>query len=186
LVSIAAFTEVARILLDRGFRFTVIGGTVVEYALGSEDLGDDLDLFAESPSVVFEADYYRLVAEENGWPLGYTWLGTPRVIVRVGDEEVPVEFYDNIHDFYIPPAVLERSVRVEIGGLRVKMVTLEDHIVLKANAGRGFDMDRLREIARLAKRGKLKVDRRKLLEAASDFEDRDVIVRRLREVNLLS
>lgn len=186
MVSVEAFAEVARILLDKGFRFTVIGGTIVEYALGSRDLGDDIDVFAESPSAVFEVEVYRLVAEENGWPLGYTWLGTPRIIVRVGDEEVPVEFYDNIHDFYIPPSFIERGVRVEIGDVRVKMLTLEDHIVLKANAGRGTDMERLKEIARFARKGRLVIDRRRLVEAASEFEDRDVIIRRLREATILS
>lgn len=57
---------------------------MVEHAIGSRDLGDDIDLFAESPSVLFEENYYRRVAEENGWILGYTWLGTPRIIARIG------------------------------------------------------------------------------------------------------
>ncbi len=185
MVSRRAFAEAVRMLLDRNFRFVVIGGTIIEYAMGSEDLGDDIDLFAESPSVVFEEHLYRSVAEEYGWILGYTWLGTPRIIVRVGGEEVPVEFYENIHDFYIPPAFIERSVRAEIGGVRVRMLQLEDHIVLKASAGRSVDMERLKEVSRLARKGRIPIDRRRLLEAASELEDRDVIIRRLREVALL-
>jgi predicted nucleotidyltransferase len=185
MVSRRAFAETLRILLDRGFRFTVIGGSVIEYTMGSKDLGDDIDLFVESPSAVFEESYYRIVAEENGWALGYTWLGTPRIIARIGDEEVPVEFYENIHDFYIPPTFIERSVRVDVEGIRVRMIQLEDHIALKASSGRGIDMERLKEIGRLIKRGKLVVNREKLLEAVSEFEDREVIIRRLKETSII-
>jgi len=185
LVSRRAFAEVVRVLLDRDFRFVVIGGTIVEYMLGSEDLGDDVDLFVESPSAVFEEHRYRSLAEEMDWALGYTWLGTPRIVARAGDEEVPVEFYENIHDFYVPQAFIERSTRADIGGVRARMLQLEDHVALKASAGRGSDVERLKEIARLVRKGKLVLDKRKLLDAISEFEDRDVIARRLREVAIL-
>lgn len=158
---------------------------MVEHAIGSRDLGDDIDLFAESPSVLFEENYYRRVAEENGWILGYTWLGTPRIIARIGDEEVPVEFYDNIHDFYIPPIFVERSVKVNVEGVRVRMIQPEDHIVLKASSGRSIDIERLKEIGRLIKKGRLTVDKAKLLEATSEFEDREVIIRRLKEASII-
>ncbi len=181
-VSRRGFASVVRVLLDYGFRFTVIGGTVVEVELGSRDLGDDIDLFAEDPSVVLAEDEYYRVGEELGWSVGQTWLGTPRLLARVeGEGEVPVEFYDNIYDFYVPPEILERARRVRVSGVNARMVLLEDHIVLKANAGRREDMDRLKEIARLVKKGKLRVDPRKIVEAASLFDDEPVILRRLRD-----
>jgi predicted nucleotidyltransferase len=184
-VSQKGFAAAIRILLDRGFRFTVIGGTVVELSLGSRDLGDDVDVFGEEPSPLFE-DEYRAAAEELGWSVGQTWLGTPRVIARVGEEEIPIEFYDNIHDFYVPEPMLERAERVTVAGVRVKMVTLEDHLALKAHAGRSSDMERLKEIGRLARKGRLKIDRRRLEEAVSFFEDASrVVARRLREAGLL-
>jgi len=181
MVSRRAFASIVRSLLDRGFRFTVIGGTVVEVELGSRDLGEDIDLFAEDPSVVIAEDEYYRLGEELGWSVGQTWLGTPRLLARVESEEVPVEFYDNIYDFYVPPEMLERARKVKVSGVNAKMVQLEDHIVLKANAGRREDMDRLKEIARLARKGKLRVDPRKIVEAASLFEDEHVILRRLRD-----
>ncbi|MCX8196540.1 MAG: nucleotidyltransferase [Acidilobaceae archaeon] len=184
MVSRAAVAKALKALLDAGFRFTIIGGTVVEYALGREDLGDDVDLFAESPSPIFEEPEYRRFAEEASWSYGQTWLGTPRLVASVG-EEVPIEFYDNIYDFYVPERVLENSVRVEIGEIKVKMVTLEDHLLLKANAGRGVDMDRLAEIAKLVKRGKLSLNVKRLQEGAQSFEEEEVIIRRLREASLL-
>jgi len=174
-------SQALRALLDEGFRFTIIGGTVVELALNSDDLGDDLDLFAEKPDILVDEDVYREVAYQRGWVIGQTWLGTPRILVRVGNVEVPVEFYDNLYDFYVPESMLSRAVRVNIGGVRVKALTLEDHIVLKANAGREKDLERLKEIAKYVKKGRLKVDPEKLMNAIEDFEDQNVIVRRLKD-----
>ncbi|MCE4615495.1 MAG: nucleotidyltransferase [Aeropyrum sp.] len=172
-------------LLDRGFRFVVIGGTVVELALGSRDLGDDVDLFGEEPPPLLEEEYSS-VAFELGWVSGQTWLGTPRLVARVEGEEVPLEFYDNVHDFYVPDVMLERSERVILDGVRVRVVRLEDHIALKAHAGRGSDIERLKEIGRLAKKGRISVDRRLLAESVSLFgEESRVLERRLREAGLL-
>lgn len=185
MVSKQEFAAAVKALLDAGFKFTVIGGTVVELALGSRDLGDDIDVFAESPDVLGEEDAYRFIAEERGWEYGQTWLGTPRVGVRVDDSVVPVEFYDNLYDFYVPPLVLERAQRVNVAGARVRMVLLEDHLVLKANAGRQSDLERLKEIGKYVKRGRLKVDRDKVFEAASEFEDAQVIIRRLRDAGVI-
>jgi len=179
-VSKEDFAAAVRALLDNGFRFTVIGGTVVEVELGSKDLGDDVDVFAESPDPVIEEEEYYRVAEEQGWVIGQTWLGTPRVIVRVNQREVPVEFYENIHDFYVPPEILEAARKVRVKGVTVRMIRVEDHLVLKANAGRGSDMERLKELARLAKKGKLRVDPARLREAASYFDDEKGILNRLR------
>ena len=185
MASRVSVSKALRALLDRGFRFTVIGGTVVELALGSSDLGDDVDLFGEEPSPLFE-DEYRVVSEELGWVMGQTWLGTPRIIARVSGEDVVLEFYDNVHDFYVPEELLGRAERITIDDVRLRVVRLEDHIVLKAHAGRGSDMERLKEISRLARRGRLRIDRAKLLEAASFFgEERQVIVRRLEEAGIL-
>ena len=180
MVSKKDFARTIRLLLDNGFRFVLIGGSVVEIELGSKDLGEDIDLFGESPSPVLEEDEYYRVAEENGWVIGQTWLGTPRLLVRAGENEVPVEFYDNIYDFYVPSEILNDARRLRVSGVVVRAVRVEDHIVLKANAGRRQDMERLGEIARLVKRGRLKVDLDRIRWAASLFDDEKVILSRLR------
>lgn len=185
MVSARAVGASLKILLDNGFRFTIIGGTVVELAAGKSDLGDDVDLFAESPSPVFEEIVFNQFAEEMNWTYGQTWLGTPRMVARVLGEEVVIEFYDNIYDFYVPEIMIQEGERVEIGGVRLKMISLEDHILLKANAAKSSDMDRLAEIAKMAKKGKLNINRRRLEERASAFDEPEVILRRLREVSLL-
>jgi len=180
LVSREGFARAVRALLDEGFRFTVIGGSVVEIALRSRDLGDDIDVFAESPNPVIEEEEYHRVAEERGWVVGQTWLGTPRIVVRAGDAEVPVEFYDNIYDFYVPPEILEGAEKLRVGGVTVRAIRVEDHIVLKANAGRGSDMERLKELARLAKKKRLRLDTDRIRWAASLFDDEKGILNRLR------
>lgn len=185
MVSKQEFAAAVRALLDADFKFTVIGGTVVELALGSKDLGDDIDVFAESPDVLGEEDVYRAVAEEKGWEYGQTWLGTPRIGVRVNSATVPVEFYDNLYDFYVPPLVLERAQRVNVADVRVRLVLLEDHLVLKANSGRQSDLERLKEVGKYVKRGRLKVDRDKIFEAASEFDDTEVIIRRLKDAGVI-
>lgn len=186
MVSAGELAAVVRALLDEGLKFTIIGGTVVEVELGSRDLGDDLDVFAEEPDVLVNEESYREVSERRGWVMGQTWLGTPRILVRVGDIEVPVEFYDNLYDFYVPHSMLEGARRASIGDVRVKMIRLEDHLVLKANAGREKDLERLREIAKYVKKGKLKIDTKLIREAASEFEDEQVILRRLRDSGILA
>jgi predicted nucleotidyltransferase len=179
MVSKQSFAKAIRLLLDHGFQFTVIGGTVVEVALGSRDLGPDIDLFAEEPNVFMEEEYHR-IADELGWGVGQTWLGTPALIARL-KEEFPIEFYDNLFDFHVPMEMLNRAVKINVGGVRVKMIAVEDHIILKANSGRSTDFERLKELARLVKKGRLKVDAKRLRESASLFLDEKVILRRLRD-----
>jgi len=178
------FAEALRMILDEGVTFTVIGGSIVEIKLGSRDLGDDIDLIAEDPDVMISEDFYFQMANRRGWVIGQTWLGTPRVLVRIGDKEVPIEFYDNLLDFYVPPSMLERAERVRVGGIRVKTIRLEDHIVLKANAGREKDIRRLKIISKHVKKGKLVLDTALLREAVSEFEESNVIIRRLKDAGI--
>ncbi len=181
MVSRNGVEEILKLFLNDGFRFTVIGGTVIELELKSKDLGDDLDLFAEKPDVFIEENFYREVANKYNWTIGQTWLGTPRILARVGDVEVPVEFYDNIYDFYVPQEMINRAIRKSLGSIRVKILNIEDHIVLKANAGRDKDLERIKEIAKHIKKGRLRIDRRKILEASELFDEQNVILRRLRD-----
>ncbi|MEM1927199.1 MAG: nucleotidyltransferase [Acidilobaceae archaeon] len=185
MVSRRALAEAVKKLYSEGFEFVVIGGTIVELMLGSSDLGDDVDVFSENP-LVYDEDAFVSVASSNKWVLGHTWLGTPRLIIRAAGEEVPFEFYDNIHDFFVPPGFLERRVNsVRVEGIEVRMLGLEEHLVLKANAGRSSDIERLKDIARALRARKLSIDRERLYEDALEFEDSHVILRRLREAGLV-
>ncbi len=185
LVSRRAFAETMKLLLANDLKFTVIGGAVIALATGADDMGEDVDLFAESPNVINEEDAYRSIADSNSWDYGQTWLGTPRITVIVGDEEVPVEFYDNLYDFYVPEDFISSARKVEVEGVRVKAIGVEQYLVLKARAGRKEDEEALKNIGESVKRGRLKVEASKVLQLASEFDEGQVIVRRLREYKII-
>ena len=161
-----------------GIESVIIGGTVVQLALKSRRLEGDLDLFAVEPSPLLEEEVYRELAEREGWLFSYTSLGTPRMLARVGSVEIPVEFYENIHDFYVPLEIIGNAGSVRVRGVRLRLIGVEDYLVLKARAGGDKDLAKLRE---LASNPRLKIDSRRLREAAGLFEEEDIIIRRLRE-----
>ena len=185
MVSKKAFAEAMRLLLDNGFRFTIIGGTIIALAVSSDDLGPDVDVFAEHPNVTDEQRYLS-AAEANSWDYGQTWLGTPRLTIVAQGEEVPVEFYDNIYDFYVPERFIRDARRVEVEGVRVRMLTPEQYLVLKGRAGRDVDEEALKQIGELVRKGRLKVDADRIREAAKEFEDERIIIRRLAQYRIIS
>ena len=185
MVSRKAFAGAMRLLLNSGLKFTIIGSTVVSLDAGLDDMGEDVDLFAESPSVVESEDFYVRVAEANSWHLGQTWLGTPRITVIAEGEEVPVEFYDNLYDFYVPERFIREARRVDVEGVKVKAITVEEYLALKGRAGREEDVEGLKRAVELVKRGRLKVSADEVRRAAEEFEESQIILRRLREVGVL-
>ncbi len=185
LVGRKAFATAMRSLLDSGLKFTVIGGTVVSLEAGLDDVGDDVDLFAESPSVMESEDAYIRVAEANSWHIGQTWLGTPRITVIAEGEEVPVEFYDNLYDFYVPERFIRDARRVDVEGVKVKAIRVEEYLALKGRAGREEDVEGLKRVVELIKRSRLKVSYDEVKRAAEEFEESQIILRRLREVGII-
>lgn len=172
-------------LQEHGIRGVVVGSTVVELELRRRQLEDDVDVFVLEPSPLVEEERYHTVAEEEGWQVTYTALGTPKFIARVpGGEEVVVEFYENIHDYYIPPEMLENAPKKKIGGVEARFLRLEDYIVLKAKAARETDIEDLRIIREYIEEGKLKVDGRIIKQGIELLpeEDRDFVVNKLREL----
>ncbi len=175
--------HVMKELSQRGVDAVIIGGTTVELAIKAQKLSGDLDLFPLNMSPLIEEDFYRALAEELGWGFGYTDLGTPRLVARVKSGDLPVEFYENIHDFYVPPAMLESATTKRIGGVEVKVIQPEDYVVLKARAGGEEDLEKLKELSRLAAKGKLKLNPRLIRRSLEYFpeDERSVIERRLRD-----
>ncbi len=176
---------VLKTLSDSGFKFVLIGSTVVDLELRVKKFEDDIDLFALEPSPLIEEDVYRSKAEEHGWTMSQTSLGTPKFIIRVpSGSEVVVEFYENIHDFYIPIELLDEAPYKSIGGVKVKTLRPEDYIVLKAKAGREIDIEDLRIIKEYIDSGKLRINERVLKKDISLMpeEDKPLIVRRLKSI----
>ncbi len=171
-------------LRSRGFRGVVIGSTVIQLYLGSRRLEDDVDFFAVEPSPLIEEDFYRGVAAEHGWGFSYTELGTPRIIARLPRGEVILEFYENIHDFYIPEEMLRRAPVEKVSGTPIQHLLKEDYVALKAKAGRRKDIEDLKRIYSLYRSGRLKIDTRLLREALQLLpeEDSRLAAKRLKSI----
>ncbi|MET1101525.1 MAG: nucleotidyltransferase [Pyrodictiaceae archaeon] len=163
----------------------VIGSTIIELELGQRRFEDDVDIFALSPNPLIEEEAYMEIASRESWQYSYTALGTPKFVVRApSGGEIIVEFYENIHDFYIPEEIIQRAMSKRIRGVTIRLLQLEDYIVLKAKAAREKDVEDLRIIKEYIDRGKLKLDQRMLKQALEHIpkEDRNVAVNKLRQI----
>ncbi|MCE4607348.1 MAG: nucleotidyltransferase [Caldisphaeraceae archaeon] len=184
MVSRRAFIKLLRMLLDEGIKFTLIGDAIVSLTLGLDNLGNDIDLFVETPSLFEREPFYQELAEGHSWIYGQTWLGTPKITALIDGEEVEVEFYDNLYDFYVPETFIRASKRIDVSGLKIKAIALEEYIALKAYSGREDDMKKLSEISALIKNKRIKIDRGRLINDIKEMEDQRTILGRLRTVGI--
>ncbi len=172
-------------LQQRGVKFVVIGSTVIDLELRRRSFEDDIDIFALEPSPLVEEDAYREIASGEGWDLSYTALGTPKFVVKVpSGAEVIVEVYENIHDFYVPPEMIETAPTKRIKGVSVRLLRPEDYIVLKAKAARDTDIEDLRIIKEYVDERRLRIDER-ILRADLQLlpeEDRRLAESKLRDL----
>ena len=154
----------------------VVGSTVVSFALGGLfKENEDIDFFVVNRSPLLEEDLFKNIAISKGWDYTYTDYGTPRLIVPYEYGEFFVDFYENIHDFYIPEEIISNEVKkLRINKHRVKMISLEAYIVLKARIGRKIDDRDLSRIKNLIDEGYLKVNRRKIVELLKYFPEEEV------------
>jgi len=154
----------------------IIGSTIVSLALGGffkEE--EDLDLFVINRSPLLEEDLFKNIAISKGWDYTYTDYGTPRLIVPFEYGEFFIDFYENIHDFYIPEEILEKETRrIKINHYRIKLLYLEAYIVLKARIGRRIDDRDLARIKELIKEGYLKANKRRIEELLKYFPEEEI------------
>lgn len=179
---VECLAEVLRRLGGEGVKGVIIGSTVYALRLGVRELEDDVDLFTTTISPVFDEDLILEVAERIGCRVGSTEWGTPSLECVLGSEcVIVVELYENIHDLYVPPEMLEGAETVEIEGVEVKVLRLEDYILLKARAGREQDLETLSYISDLIKNKALKVDFKTLKERLNlfDEDEQKLVIRRL-------
>lgn len=179
--SVSDLAIVLNKLYNYGVDFIIIGDTVIQLALKKEVLESDVDLFVLSPSVVVEEEKFTEIAESEGWLYSLTDAGTPKIISRVSDKEIPLEFYENIFDIYVPEEILSNPVKKNIGGVVVKMIKPEEYFVLKAR--QGVDLDKL---SRYVDELKNKINKRVLEQTLKYFpeDERKLIENRLRQVGL--
>lgn len=185
--SVGCLAEVLSRLSSEGIKGVVIGSTAYALRLGVKELEDDVDLFATTFSPVFDEDVVSEVAGKIGCQLGSTEWGTPSLECALSSEcVVLVELYENIHDFYVPSEMLEEAETLEIEGVEVRVLKIEDYVILKARAGREQDMETLNYISDLIKSKALRVDLKTLSERLYlfDEDERKLITRRLNTVSI--
>ncbi|MEL9940296.1 MAG: nucleotidyltransferase [Ignisphaera sp.] len=173
-----------RELAKEGIEGIVIGDTCLNIELGNKSFEGDIDLFVTSMSPLLEADRIYDIAQNRGWSTGVTVLGTPSVSMTVNDEEVVVELFENVMDFYIPQELIDLCRQeYEIGGEKITCLAKECWIVLKARRGSDQDLAKLSLVVDLMKRNEIKIDKNKMKSAIEVFEDEaEHIYERLRNL----
>jgi len=168
--------------LDRiGLGFIIIGDTCVYYAAGHRVFQGDVDLYIFNGSISFVENDLRKFAEESGWDIGSTELGTPSLVLRKNDEDIAVDLYEAMHDFYVPAELIESSRVIDVGGLSIRILSPEQHIVLKARSGSEDAIAELSEYLDLYESGDLSINIQEIRRLASLFEDQRTILYRLRK-----
>lgn len=139
--------------------FVIIGDTIVDISLGRKGTESDVDLFILSLSVLIDEDKIRDFAYDRGWDFGKTPIDTPRIIATVDDDQLQIDMYENIQDFFVPKEIINSAIEIRLGKEKFKIIKLEDYILLKTNAFREEDEDELKTITYLLGEGKLSIDK---------------------------
>jgi len=167
------FSKVGDVLreLSKLTDFIIIGDTVLDLELKRKGTESDVDVFITSISVFTDEDRIDAFSEEHGWDLGKTPIDTPRLMIPVDDEQLQLDLYENIQDFFVPPIVIESSLEKKIGDYTAKAIILEDYLLLKANAFRDEDEEEIKNIVKLIGEGKLAIDKEILSKHVEYFEE---------------
>ena len=176
-------------LKSKGIDCVVIGSDVLELTgkIRISEL-DDIDLFITNKSTLLEEQLFRNIAKESNWYYSTTWLDTPKYIIPFGGREYHVELYENIYDFYIPPEILDSSVKIKLNKeITCRSLNIEAYIILKAKAGRQKDNEDLKRISELISRGKLRINKKLVQEYLMYIpeEEKSMVVNKLSKYNLI-
>ncbi|AOL16178.1 nucleotidyltransferase [Sulfolobus sp. A20] len=167
------FSKIGEILheLQSLTDFVIIGDTILDLQLKRKGTDSDIDIFVLGISVLVDDDAIRDFAYQRGWDYGRTPIDTPRLFVPVDDDQLQIDLYENIQDFFVPKEIIENAIDIKLGNYQFKTVRLEDYILLKANAFREEDEDELKTIVYLIGEGKLSVDKNYIREHIKLFEE---------------
>ncbi len=184
--TLSSLVKVLKEIANLGYDYVIIGDTVVYLELRSKKFSGDLDLFITNTSPFMEEESIRSVAEERKWGFGFTDIGTPRLVINTDEGDIVVEFYENIYDFYIPPEILSEAHKKKIKDIDVKLIHVEDYLLLKARAGAPEDYEKLVDIIGLLDKKGYKINQRILWRHLGFFpqDERNMIITRLKELGL--
>jgi len=181
-----ALAEGLKALRERGVDGVVIGSTSFLLRVGVKEFEDDVDLFTTTISPSFDEEVIMGVAEELGCFTGQTGWGTPQLRCSFRGSDIVFEFYENIYDFYVPEAMLQDADVVKVKGVDVRLLRVEDYLILKARAGRAEDEEDLKEVGKLIKQGKLSIRKEIIYDRMKLFEEYEegLILRKIREAGI--
>ena len=168
--------EILPLLRENDVEAVVIGSTVVSLELGGFfKENEDVDFFVTNRSPFLEEDLFKNIALMMGWDYAYTDYGTPRIVIPKEVGEFFIDFYENIHDFYVPQEMLEEETRsIRIGDHKLRYISLEAYVVLKSRIGREIDDQDLEKISQLVKEGYLKLNRKRVSKLLQYFPQEEI------------
>ncbi len=164
--------KVATELYKNNIDFVVIGSFVIPLLYNIPWSTYDIDLFITNRSTVVEYELFEKIAIENGWDIGTTPYGTPYYEIYYDGEVIRIDLLENIYDIYVPKKMIERAKEVNVEGVKIKVIRLEDQLVLKARAASEEDVSFLKTILeKLVKRNLVKVTIGSIEEAIQAFPE---------------
>jgi len=174
--------EIIKVFNDRGFEMILIGGAVFDLKRKKGKISEDLDFFVQKPDPLVEESLYYELAEENGWEIGQTWLGTPKIIL---DNGFTLDFYSNFMDFEFPIEFVDSVEKIKVSGVQVRLLRLEENLLLKLRASL-VNESHIDELHSLIKELKGKIDKEKTAVLLTKFseDNRKVMERILKNLGL--
>ncbi|MEM1982304.1 MAG: nucleotidyltransferase [Sulfolobales archaeon] len=173
-------------LKDLGVDGVLIGSTVLLLHLGVDEFEDDVDVFVTNFSPYADEDLVRSISAKLGCELSQNEWGTPALYCIFNNNEVIIELHENVLDLYIPENIIKSAKEAKLMDIRVRCISIEDYVALKARAGRDHDLEDLSVVADLVKVGKLKLDINFIKERIrNEFpEEEKLLLSRLRNAGL--
>ncbi len=170
--TLAQLAKAINQLREEGIDGIIVGGTCIHITLRRSELEEDVDLFVTSLSPFIEEERIRSTAYRRGWRVGLTELGTVSLILNIEGNEIQIELYENVHDFYIPDEALRICRRsISIHGVDINYIAPECWAVFKAKRGSNQDMYALSKLHELAELGEIKLDISLMKKVAGLYED---------------
>jgi len=178
--------EVANALSQKGIDAVIVGEVCLQLLYKIPVETRDFAVFILNKSPFLEPQVFEEIGAENGWDVGFTDIGTPYYLIRKNGEEYVVELIENIGDIYIPDRMLKNAMQVKINDIKVKVLRLEDYILIACRTSRPEDYNFLERIKKLKNMGKIKINTKYLSKNISLFkEDESFIRRRLAEYHIM-
>lgn len=182
-IYVKALVKVSKVLQENNVDFVLIGSMILPVVYKVPWNVHDIDLFILNKSTLLDSEFFENLANENDWDFGTTMHGLIYYEVVIDGNVVRVDLMENILDIYIPKEMLSKAISVEINGIKVKSIKLEELIVLKAREATEESDEFLSKVAEMLADPEvnLKINKDRLKEIINYFpeEERESIARRI-------